>query len=84
MGVDQARHDPLPAGVDHLDVSAVVELDVGRQRTEALDPVAFDDDGIVADRGFARAVDQRAVADHQRLLASGAHDDLPAAGLFEP
>ena len=50
--VDQARHDPLPAGVDHLDVSAVVELDVGRQRADALDPVAFDDDGIVADRGL--------------------------------
>src|SRR3981189_754811 len=33
-GVDQAGHDPLPAGVDHFDVPAVVELDVGRQRPD--------------------------------------------------
>ena len=74
MRVDQAGHDPLPAGVDHLDVLAVVELHVRRQRADALDPVALDDDRIGAGGGFARAVDQGAVADHQGLLAAGAHD----------
>src|SRR5262249_7136538 len=66
--VDQARHDPLPTGVDHLDVAAVVELHVGRQRPDALDLVAFDDDGVVAGGSLPGAVDQGAVADHQRLL----------------
>ena len=46
MGVDQAGHDPLPAGVDHADVAAILELQVGRQRADALDPVALDDDGV--------------------------------------
>src|SRR5262249_46878745 len=76
MRVDQAGHDPLPAGVDHLDVAAIVELHVGRQRPDALDLVAFDDDGVVAGGSLPGAVDQGAVADHQRLLGCGAHRDL--------
>ena len=81
VGVDQAGHDPLPAGVDHLHRPAILELHVRRQRTDALDPVALDDDGIVTRRRLAGAVDQGAVADHQGLLACGGHDDPPIAGL---
>src|SRR5262249_36139926 len=77
--VDQAGDDPLPASVDHLDGPAVLELDVLRQRAYASDPVALDDDGVVARGRPAGAVDQGAVADHQGLLARGAHDDLPVA-----
>src|SRR5262249_25692165 len=77
--VDQAGHDPLPASVDHLDGPAVLELDVLRQRAHASDPVALDDNGVVARGRPAGAVDQGAVADHQGLLARGAHDDLPVA-----
>ena len=77
MRVDQARHDPLAGGVDDVDGLAVFEVDVGRQRADALDPIALDDDGIVAARRLAGAVDQRAVADHQGLLG-GAHCALGA------
>src|SRR5207247_754923 len=69
------------AGVDHLDIATILELDVGWQRAHALDAVAFDDDGIVARRRFAGAVDQGAVAHHQGLLARGAHADLPPGSL---
>ena len=48
MCVDQAGHDPLPASVDHVDRPAVPELDVLRQRAHTSDPVALDDDGVVA------------------------------------
>ena len=78
MRVDQAGHDPLPAGIDHLHGPAILELHVGRQGADALDPVALDDDGIVARGRLAGAVDQGAVADHQGLLArGGGHDDPP-------
>ena len=73
MGVDQAGHDPLPAGVDHADVAAILELQLGRQRADALDPGALDDDGVVVAGRLARSVDQGAVADHQGLRAAGAH-----------
>src|SRR5580658_7642833 len=72
MGIDQAGHDPFPGGVYHVDGLAVFEVDVSRQRADALDAVAFDDDGVVARRRFAGAVDQRAVADDECLLG-GAH-----------
>src|SRR5262245_14102185 len=81
--IDQPRHDPLSAGVDHLDVAAILELHVGRQRAHALDAIALDYDGVVARRGVAGAVDQGAVADHQRLLARGAHAAPPVAGLAD-
>ena len=71
MRVDQARHDPFAGGVDHVDVLAVVEMNVARQRADAFDPVAFDDDGVVAGGRLARAVDQRAVADDQGLFGGG-------------
>src|SRR5205807_1566397 len=58
-------------GIDHLDVAAILELDVGRQRADAPDPVAVDDDRVVAAGRLAGAVDQGAVADHQGLR--GAH-----------
>ena len=78
MRVDQAGHDPLPAGIDHLHGPAILELHVRRQGADALDPVALDDDGIVARGRLAGAVDQGAVADHQGLLArGGGHDDPP-------
>ena len=37
----------MPGGVDHLDV-LVILTDVRRKRPDALDAIAFDDDGIVA------------------------------------
>jgi hypothetical protein len=77
VGVDQTGHDPLPAGVDHLHCPAILELHVRRQRADAFDPVTLDDDGVVARRRLAGAVDQGAVADHQGLLACGGHDDPP-------
>jgi len=77
MRVDQAGHDPLPARVDHLDGPAVLDLHVGRQCAHASDPVAFDDNGVVARGRPAGAVDQGAVADHQGLLARGTHDGPP-------
>src|SRR5262249_53837754 len=66
MGVDEAGHDPLAAGIDDFDVTPVFKLDVGRQRPDALDPVAFDDDRFVARSRLARAVDQIAIANDQR------------------
>jgi hypothetical protein len=75
--VDQAGHDPLARGVDHLHVLAILELDVGRQRAHALDAVAFDDDRIVARRRGSRAVDQVAVANDERLLSAGGHVGSP-------
>jgi len=77
VGVDEAGHDPLPAGVDHLDRPAILQFDVARQRAHAFDAVAFDDDGIVARGRLAGAIDQGAVADHQGLLARGAHANSP-------
>jgi hypothetical protein len=65
MRVDQARHDPLPAGIDHLDIAAVFELEIRRRCADALDRVALDHDRVVADGRLARAVDQRAVADDE-------------------
>ena len=62
MGIDHAGHDPLPGGVDHPDVAAVIDRDLRRQRAHALDPVALDDDGVVAPLRLAGAVDQRPVA----------------------
>src|SRR5262249_23466861 len=70
--VDQARQDPLAGGIDHLDLAAILELDVGGQRADAPDPVAGDDDRVVASGRLAGAVDQGAIADHQGLR--GAHD----------
>src|SRR5262249_24800377 len=74
--VDEAGHDPLPSGVDHLDIPAVLEFDITRQRSHAFDAVAFDHDRIVAYGLLAGTVDQGAIADHQGLLACGTHEIL--------
>jgi len=72
MGVDQAGHDPLPGGVHHVDALAVLEVQIARQRANALDAVALDHDGVVARRRLSGTVDQGAVADDKCLLG-GAH-----------
>jgi hypothetical protein len=77
VGIDQAGHDPLAGRVEHLNLAAVFEPHIRRQWADALDAVAFDDDGIVAGGRLARSVDQGAVADHQGFLdAHGALLDL--------
>ena len=75
MRIDEPGHDPLSTRVDHLDTPAILERDVGRKRAHALDAVALDNDGVVARRRPAGAVDQGAVADHQGF----AHGSLPLA-----
>src|ERR1051326_7126214 len=72
--VDQARHDPLPGGIDDRDVAAVVEAAAAPQRADVLDAVALDHDGIVSPRRRARAVNQGAVADD---CGFGAHAGDP-------
>jgi hypothetical protein len=65
MRIDEPGHDPLSTRVDHLDAPAILERDIGRKRAHALDAVALDNDGIVARRRPAGAVDQAAVADYK-------------------
>ena len=76
MGVDQPGHDPLAGGVDDLDIAAVVEGNLRRQRADVLDLIALDDDGVAPPRRAAGAVDQRSVANDDCSRSATAHQGL--------
>ena len=62
MRVDQARHDPLSAGVQHFDLAAVLQPDVRGQRADAarLTALAESQKTIVPTRGQQAEADRLA------------------------
>jgi hypothetical protein len=80
VGIDEAGHDPLPAGVDDFDVVSVFQLYVGGQPPRALDAITLDDNGLVPRRRIFHAVYQGPVGDHDSFFTVAAHLTPPMRG----
>jgi hypothetical protein len=90
MGIDEPRHDPLPAGIDNLYIVSVFQPYVAGQAPGAFDTIALDHNGLIPTRRIPCAINQDAVRDHDGFFVIAAHltlllygQDLPPEPLSD-